>query len=385
MAGKRRDYGDGALYQRSSDNRWVGSFRANDGTRKSVYGKTKQEAKRKMEDAKRKASQGTLVAASRQTLSEYLDYWLSTIAKSVEMSTVQNYRSHLVRARNLLGRVQIQKLTRQQVQKYVHSLSDDELAASTVRLMFTILDIALAAAVEWKYLEENPCNHIILPKVDEKEQQFLTPDEAKRLLRFAVGHALEPVIALALGAGMRIGEICALRWQDINFDTDMIRVDHAVRWLKHDDGKYRHTERNPKTRAGKRSIPLSGFVKEALQRHRKRQVRERLEATTWNEKDLIFCTRKGTYMHSAPLYRKYHKLLEIAGLPMVKLHELRHSCNTLLRHLGIDAVTRQKILGHARPQITEEVYGHSYVSLQQEAMEKLDHLITCDGLDSLAK
>lgn len=376
----RRDYRDGSIYQRESDGRWAGSFIV-DGKRRYVYGSTRAEAKRKLEDAKRKAEQGLLVAASKQTLAEYLDYWLNTISKSIEATTVESYRNHTQRTRDVLGHIQVQKLKRDHIQRFINELTE-ELAASTIRQMFAILEIALNAAVEWKALSTSPCDGVVLPKLVETEQAILTAEEAQRLLKFARGHALEPFIVLALGTAMRKGEICALRWSDIDFEKNVIRVERKVYNLRHPDGHYRMTPGIPKSKSSKRTLPLAGFVKEALLRHRKVQLAARMKVLDWQDNDLVFCGGEGKFFQPSPLHRRFKNLLRDAGLPDVKIHGLRHSCNTLLRLMGVDAVTRQHILGHSQLRETEGTYGHTYTEIQQSAMQKLDRLFLDDEPNS---
>jgi integrase len=379
----RRDYGEGSLYHRESDNRWVGSFYY-DGKRKYVYGSVggkKEEARRKLKEAMLKAEQGTLVGSHKQTLAEFFDYWLETIRHSIEPGTAANYQNHTQRTRSVLGRMQIQKLTRHHIQRFVNSLKDDGLAPSTVHIIFAILDMAMDAAVKWKYLSANPCADVILPKLEPPEQQVLTPEQAQHLLFVVKDQPLEPLIVLALGAGMRKGEICALKWSAIDMEKGLIHVEKKVYPLRQADGHYHLTEGKPKSKASRRIIPLAPFVKEALLRCRKRQIEQRSQSVVWEDHGLVFPGRNGRFFDFSTLRVHFKKLLVEAGLPEVRIHDLRHTCDTLLRMMGIDAVTRQKILGHAKPQITEEIYGHTYDRMKLNAMEKLSHWIFYNNED----
>ncbi|HZT99776.1 MAG TPA: tyrosine-type recombinase/integrase [Ktedonobacteraceae bacterium] len=370
----RRDYGDGSIYPRK-DGRWVGSLRLPGGKRKYAYGKTRAEAKKKLEALKKQAEQGILVDSNKLTLSAYLDYWLTTIARSIEPSSVEAYRDYLTRVRKVLGEVRLQRLTRDQVQQFVSGL---HLAPSTIKKTYATLDMALDAAVKWKFISHNPCNDVILPKAQASEQTILTAEQAKHLLMVVRDQPLEPFIVLALGTGMRKGEICALKWSDVDLERGSIRVDHKVYRLRQPDGHYKMTEGKPKSQASKRVIPMAPFVKEMLVKHRKRQLEPRLRSVEWQEKDLIFCTEKGTFYAITTLHRRFKEVLQAAGLPDIPIHRLRHTCNTLLRLMGVDAVTRRKILGHAREQETEVTYGHTYDELKIDAMDKLDRLFSDD-------
>lgn len=375
----KRDYGEGSLYQRGSDGRWAGSFRLPDGTRKTIYApkdnNKKSVALSLMKEARRKAENSPSVASNPITLSSYLDYWLSTIGKSgsVDASTVESYRSTLQRVVKAIGKVTLQKLTRFQVQNLINDLVEAELKPNTIHLTYAILNMSLEAAIRWKYIATNPCNEILLPKPGKTEQKILTVDQCQEFLKYVYGQDLEIFITLALGAGMRKGEICALRWADVDMEEGNIYINQIVYPLRGEDGKYRMHVDDPKSDDSRRAIPMAPFVKAALVRHRKRQVRQRLEAVNWQESDLVY-GKDGKFMHPSTLHVRFKKALVRAGLPEIKIHGLRHSCSTLLRKMGVDSVVIQKILGHSRVRVTDNIYGHAYDDMKVDAMQRLSKL-----------
>lgn len=378
----KRDYGEGSLYQRSSDGRWAGSFRLPDGSRKTIYApknnNKKSVALALMKDARRKAENSLFVASNNQTVAAYLDYWLTTIggSKSVDLSTVESYRSTLQRSIAILGKITLQKLTRFQVQNFVNDLNSD-LKPNTVHLKYAILNMSMQAAVKWQYITKNPCDDIILPKLEKIEQKILTAEQCQEFLKFLYGQDLEIFVALALGAGMRKGEICALRWADVDMEGGYIYVNQIVYPLRGPDGKYRLHVDDPKSDDSHRAIPMAPFVKVALSRHRKRQIRQRLETVTWEENDLVFC-KDGKFIHHSTLHVRFKKALARAGLPDIKIHGMRHSCSTLLRKMGVDSVVIQKILGHSRVRVTDNIYGHTYEEMKVDAMDRLSKLFDED-------
>jgi integrase len=219
-----------------------------------------------------------------------------------------------------------------------------------------MLHKALDHAVRWGLVPRNVCDAVSLPKQKRHEIQPLTEKQARQLLVAARGHSLEGLLTLAVTTGMRSGELLALRWQDINFDTASLHIRRSMGYIS---GKG-YLEFEPKTAKGRRKIVLPGFVCEVLKQHHTRQVEERLKAgARWQDHDLVFCNIYGGY-------------LDPAHLPDVRFHDLRHSAATILLSMGVHPKVVQEILGHSQISITMDTYSHVLPSMQQEAMRKLD-------------
>jgi integrase len=173
---------------------------------------------------------------------------------------------------------------------------------------------------------------------------------------------------------MRRGELLALRWQDIDFKNRSLSVQRSVSRLP---GGHRVSE--PKTASGKRSITLPPFVIEALQQQRIRQLETKLRAgPAWEEHDLVFCNTYGRFLNSASLYALFTSLVKKAGLPRMRFHDLRHSAATILMAMKVPVKVIQELLGHSTITITLNVYGHVLPSMQEEAMDKMEHLFGKD-------
>ena len=187
------------------------------------------------------------------------------------------------------------------------------------------------------------------------------------MLVAARGHSLEGLLTLAVTTGVRSGELLALKWQDINFDTGSL---HIRRCMVYISGKG-HLEFEPKTAKGRRKIVLPTFVGEALKQHRIRQLEERLKAyTRWQDHDLVFCNKYGGYLDPAHLRQRFDKLLRDTGLPNVRFHDLRHSAATIL--LGMEAHPKvvQEVLGHSQVGMTMDIYSHVLPSNSTGSYEK---------------
>ena len=168
-----------------------------------------------------------------------------------------------------------------------------------------------------------------------------------------------------------LGEILALRWPDIDLQKGTLQIRRTVNYR----GRSRFIEGEPKTEKSKRKIVLPQFVVETLKRHRMTQLEMRLQAgAAWVDNDLVFSNKRGGFIVPMTLSNHFFQLLEEAGLPHIRFHDLRHSAATLLLSMGVPANVVQELLGHSHISITLGVYGHVLPSMQQGAMEKLSGL-----------
>jgi integrase len=371
---KRRGRGEGSIFQRK-DGRWEASFYLEDGSRKSLYGRTQKEALEKLRAAMREQEQGTLVKGSRETVGQHIEHWLENVHKpAIRISSYVVYRGildkHILPA---LGHIPLQKLTVQQVEAFYARKVNEGLSAKTIRCIHAVLHRALAHAVYSNLLARNVCDIAkkSLPRQTRHEIRPLTEEQARQLIGKVRGHQLEALLILAITTGMRRGELLALRWQDINFNKRYLQVRRSVRRVF----GYGLRVSEPKTQAGRRKIVLSSFLIGVLTRHRVSQLEMRLKAgTTWEDHDLVFCNERGSFIEPDNLLVRFKKLLQEIGLPRMRFHDLRHSAATILMSMGVPAKVVQEILGHSSISMTLDVYSHVLPSLQEDAMDKMSGL-----------
>jgi integrase len=325
--------------------------------RRSAYAKTRKEAAEKLAQALAQRGRGLAFDAANLTLSEYLRQWLkSSVKGSVKAVTFEAYertvRLHVIPA---LGSVRLAKLSPAHLQNLYQEKLNAGLAPSSVRLMHAVISRALRQAHRWRLVAENAAAVTVPPRPAPEEMRPLDAAQAKALLSAARGHRLEALFVLAITAGLRIGELLGLRWEDLDFERGTLRVRRTLSGAK---GGPRFTP--PKSGKG-RQIRLAAQAVDALKRHRAAQNAERLKmGGGWNDEGLVFCTATGAPLRRGTVFQgSFKPLLERAGLPKgTRLHNLRHTCATLLLAKGVHPKLVQELLGHSSVAMTLDRYSH---------------------------
>ncbi len=368
---KRGSKGRGSVFQRK-DGRWVAQFIIEEtGRQKQLYAATEKEAYARLDQALLEQKQGILATGPQQKLGDYLKWWLDEVHQlKIRPSSYSRYRialnKHILPE---LGQIQLRKLTARQVQDFYNKKLKEGQSPSSVHNMHKVLHGGLKRAVQLRYIPYNPSDGVSLPSDEpEREGQFLTLDQAKHLMRVAHGHRLESFIALALTTGMRHGELAALKWNDIDFETGIISVRRTLTIA----GSKR-VEGSPKTKKSGRSVLLVPAVRDLLDAHKKRQDVLRQESgASWQENDLVFCGPRGMHYDTTGTQRSFYRLLNQAGLPFIHIHDLRHTASTLWDELGVREKVRQELLGHTELEITRNVYTHVTEPMQKDAVERIN-------------
>lgn len=374
----KRGNKEGSVYQRKEDKRWVGSITLDNGKRKVFYGKTRDEVQKKVNKALYEQQHGKLIVAPQQTLAQYLEYWLKVHKNNIRPRSHERYeeivRLHLVPT---LGKVKLDKLTPQHLDVLYTSKLESGLSTTTVAAIHNFLHTALDGAVRREMLSRNVCDLVSPPRKVHKEMKPLNSEQVQRFLDVAKGHLHEALFVLALATGMRRGELLGLKWQDIDFEQGVLHVRRTLsrvptKMVEELGASY--IEAETKTNRSRRSILLADFAIEALKQHRERQLLAKQKAgDLWQEHDYVFCSPIGTYLspgHNALVQLK--KLLEKAGLPDIRFHDLRHSAATMLLEKEVHPKIVQEILGHSDIAMTMNTYSHVLPTMQKGAIDKLN-------------
>jgi integrase len=372
----KRGNKEGSIYRRKSDGKWTGSISLDNGKRKVIYGKTRKEVQEKMKTLLHEQQQGNLVASSSQTVEQFVVDWLeNTHRRKVRPRTYERYREavylHIVPA---LGHIQLQKLTAQHVRAFYTKKADAGLSASTITCYHSVLHLALDTAVKWGILPKNVCDLVSPPRRERFEIQPLSPGQAEILVAAVRGHRREALFILTLLTGLRRGEVLGLKWQDIDLVDGVLQVRRILSRVptKTPGRTHVYVEAEPKTKQSRRSIAIAPFAIAALTAHRAKQLEAKTKAgRAWQEHDYVFCTALGTHLSPTQVVKEFKKVLNQAGLPDIRFHDLRHSSASLLLSLGVHPKIVQEILGHTQISMTMDVYSHVLPVMHREAINRL--------------
>jgi integrase len=372
MSGRRRSQGEGAVFRRASDGRWVGRVDVGhvNGTRKrvTVYGKTEREVLAKLREVNKAKDRGQDFTARTRTVAEWLTEWLDEIKATdgTRPQTLRWYRwlvkDHIVPT---LGPIRLDRLTPANVRHLLAELVKGGAGTVTIRQAHGLLRNALGDAERLDLLPRNVARSVRPPAVDRQRRRALTPAEARRLLDKAAGERLYAFLVLAITTGLRRGELLAVRWSDVDFERGTLSVSRTLLRL---DGRLVFAQ--PKSETSTRTVPVPPMALAVLRDHKARQKEEREAAgERWWHLDLVFPSSVGTPMEPTNVNRWFRELRERAGLPWVRIHDLRHACATFMLNTGADLRTIMETLGHSQIGITADLYAHVLPPRQRTASE----------------
>jgi len=372
VTARRRGKGEGSIYRRASDGRWIAALIMADGRRVVRRASSRRDAAAKLEVLLKARAEGQALPADRSTAA-FLNEWLAVVKHTVAAGTFERYEQYIrVHAIPALGRIRLGRLTPQHFQRLYQDKLAAGLSPTTVSHLHTVLHGAFAEAVRWGLLPRNVVSLVRPPRKAHVEVVALTVEQARALLAAAAGNRFEAMFVLAVKTGMRRGELLALRWEDVDLDKGMIQVRGTLRRTR--EGL---TFGVPKTAASRRQVVLSPSVVAVLRRHRACQEEERQGVgDLWLNLGLVFPNTLGRPMEPRDLLANvYRPLLDRAGLPPVTFHALRHTAATLLLSEGEHPKVVQELLGHAQVSITLDRYSHMTPRLMSNAAVVMDRLL----------
>jgi integrase len=369
----RRGNNEGSIAKRK-DGRWQARISMPDGTRRSVYGKTRTETKEKMAEVLKEAETKARLQPGRdyRTLGDFFTVWLANVGPSVKPNTITYYRGYIRRYTEDLAPLHPSKLKAHHLQQLYAKLLEQGLSPHTVRHLHVVLHRAFDSGVRQGVFLQNVCDQVDAPRVPHKEMQYFSPEQARAFLKAAEGERLQALFVLALATGMRQGELLGLCWGDIDLDRGLIYVRHN---LQRYNGAY--VMGDPKTKASKRRTFISPMVVEALAAHRERQDLMRAavkqEPQPW---DLVFTTIHGRPIQNARLvHAHFEPLILKAGVPRIRFHDLRHTAATLLLEAGINPKVVSEMLGHSSVNITLSLYAHVTPAMHYTASRVMEQVL----------
>lgn len=351
------------------DGRWEGRYiitynENNKAIYSSVYGKTYSEVKSKLDYAKFQAEQSQAIKPLR--FSDIIDSWLVENKIKIKPATYTKYKSIIeTHIKSNLGNILSTQITSEKINSFLlNKLQNGKLDGSGslsptyVRSIALIINSVVNYAVNEGYIEpfKNP---IYKPSTCSKSPNTLSNNDYVILSNYLKNDVdyTKLAIMLALYSGLRIGEICALKWDNIDFEKSIIHISSTVSRVKDDNGTKLIIE-TPKTKSSDRFIPIPNSLLQILEQF-------------YNNKNPFVISNSTDFVNPRTLEYRFHKVLKEANVQQTNFHSLRHTFATKCIEIGMDVKSLSEILGHANSAITLNVYVHSSMELKRSQIEKL--------------
>jgi integrase len=344
---------EGNIFRRPTRGYWEGSVSLG-GRRYYVTGKTRQEVIDKLRALVFRHTQGVLSPPSRLTLGEWAREWLRQGEGRWRPSTHRRRRQVLGPVAEKLGRVRLSRLSPLHIATLLEDLRREGMGTRSLQLVWATLHTCLEDARDMGIIGDNPVTRVPRPRHEAREAQDWSLEDMRSFLRAALedSRPLAWMLALMLMTGLRPGEALGLRWEDIDWDAEALRVRRSLTWA----GSSWHIGR-PKTRAGERAVALPALALEMLSRLPR-------------GKGFVFWDK------APPTTKQVSKamasLCQRARVPRRPAHYLRHCHASLLAASGLDVKSLQRRLGHSQASVTLDVYAHALGEMDRRAAQLLD-------------
>ena len=329
---------------------------------------TKRDATRAFNEHKVKMDKGTQIMPSEYTFAQWLDYWYKDIIlPQIEETTAYGYRGMIENyLKPQIGEIRLQKLTARDIQQYYTWLMDEKkLSPNTVIEHHNLLTNTLNAAERQEYITKNPMRAVSPPKKRQREAKFYTPEQLGILLDKAVGTRLELPVFICAYLGLRRGELCGLRWSDVDLEHKTITIENT----RTQAGK-KEIEKGTKTASSTRTLYLPDTLCDMLKAAKEHQQACRAEyKNAYDDNDYVVVMEDGRPFRPNYLSELFGKFLADNDLPKIVLHELRHTFASLSNQAGIPAYNIGKALGHSTPATTQKIYTHLLDQTHTQAVE----------------
>ncbi|MFF3690684.1 tyrosine-type recombinase/integrase [Streptomyces sp. NPDC002187] len=361
-----------------------------DGKRKQLTSThdTLKEARDALARIRHQRATGEFIMPSKMTVSELLDAYLSSKAEDLEESTLTGYRNALCHAHEHLGHIRLQELTEDHVEDFVAWLLTEArrrggkagtgLRTTTADGALSRLRAALRLAVRKRLVARNVAEYVAVPrkarKTDRRDNKRPDPWNVEEVKKFVVGIREDRLFApLLLGLmGLRPAEVAGLRWHDIDFERGTLAVENTRTMI----GNTRVVEKDTKSQAGERTLPLPDPVKRALDAFKMTQEVEQLSmGSFYCDTEYMFVDHLGEPMSTRQLREHSYALMNRLGLRRVRLYDARHACLTFLAVSGVQDVILAAWAGHTNAAFTKRRYVHPSADDLRVAATQLEGLL----------
>ncbi len=376
----RRSNGEGSIF-RHSNGRWCGQvsvgFDENGKRiRKSVFGQTRAEVVEKVSQLQGKANASRLKASDKTTLGMFMDSWLKDFKRpSVSPRTYEWYLNIQKSIDAAVAERPLSKVSSYEVQNMLSVMQQKGLSARSVKAAHNLLNQVFKAAVEFEMVPSNPVDKVRINQKTNRIPKALTTDERTKVMKAVEGHVIyKPIIHTMLGLGLRIGEVLALCWADVDFKTNMVSINKAAKItpLIGDSGAiegHLMAVSSTKTARSVRTLPMPQFVREVLWEWRKIFMK-RFKAS--NVSDLVFPNKHGQLRSYSGFRRQFERFMKGKGISKVTFHQFRHTFATMMLEQHVNPRVVQDYLGHKDVSITLGIYTSVSGSSMKQAADGVD-------------
>lgn len=377
---KRRQNGEGTIYQRPNG-LWVCEITLGYDTdkkriKKTVSSMDLEKLKKKINDLKYYNDRHMIAEPSNYTVGTWIDFWLETYKKnSVKPTTYDMYYGINERyIKPNIGHYKIDKLNPIVIQQLFNNLAKeslntkDGLSYSSLKKILLTISQSYKKAIELNMIYQNPCDKIVLPNKQKKRKAVaFTISEQQSFIDLCGNEStFHNLFKFAFNTGMRLGELLALTWQNIDFDNKMINVSLNLTVVNDYSGEKvkNKTIINTTKTDNERLIPLNSIAMEVINIQRAKNI---------IESPFVFFSKVGTPLIKRNIYRSFNDILAKANITNpVTFHSFRHSFATRLLERGADIKTVSVLLGHRSIQITLDIYGHVSQDLKRKTIDLLE-------------
>lgn len=354
---------------------------------------TKAAAEKRLRELLSAAEQGLVGTSGTMTLTAFLARYLDAHVKPNRTPKTHANYAHLVAHQivPVIGRVRLDKLRQSHALALLDALrtmpamrgrkgkpavpTGRTLSPVRQRQAFVLLRTALGQAMRWKLIATNPTDGVDSPTVVRVEMHPWTAPQAGAFLAASSARGLfwRAFFAVALNTGMRLAELVGLRWDDVDLDASTVSVAQTI---AHVTG-VGWVVKPPKTKAGLRTVPIGPELVALLRQHKAEQNGDRLRlGGAWDDWGLVFPSSVGTPLHSYRPRAVLDRTAAAAGVPLIRIHDLRHTAATLMLAVNREpAKVVSERLGHASVLVTLGIYGHLLPGLQERAAVALEDLL----------
>lgn len=369
---KGRANGEGSIYREGKG--WMAQITLSNGKPKRMRAKTQEEAREKLRQLQALRTRGVNLSKQSPTVSEWWGIWLDKFAKQLKPNIREDYRGIGRRYidTDVIGRRKVSVLTNAEVQDWIDRLCE-RVAPQTVRNAHARLHKAMKVAIQRHIRADNPADNIDLPEARPEPIHPLDYDQVLRLVEALEGDRWAVLYRLLINLGLREAEALGLTWDAIDLKKGTIRIYRQLKRVPKAEGGKQFVLQTTKKPASDRTLDIDQDIIALLRAFRANQLEEQLiSGKGWkNALGLVFTTETGAPIHPSNLLKHFNKTLAAAELPKIRIHDLRHTCATLMLDAGVPLVTVSKVLGHSSVVVTAKIYAHALDKSKASAIAAL--------------